>query len=230
MTYAEQNILMPELDPMLKKSAARHSHLCPRQVLGVRMGLAGAQALGLDVPRRDKQLLVIVETDGCFVDGIEAATGCSVGHRTLRVEDYGKVAAAFVAVRTGQAVRLAPRVDIREAARRYAPGQRRRYYAQLEGYQAMPTAELFTVEPVRLKTPVQVLVSRPGVRTECERCGEEIINEREQSIAGETLCLACTGASYYEETADTRELSGALVDGFPKAVMTKARPGRLVLV
>ncbi len=36
------------------------------------MGLAGASALGLDVPRSDKGLLVILETDGCFADGIEA--------------------------------------------------------------------------------------------------------------------------------------------------------------
>jgi formylmethanofuran dehydrogenase subunit E len=71
----------------LEESAARHSHLCPRQVLGVRIGLVGAAALGIDAPRLDKRLLVILETDGCFADGVEVTTGCSVGHRTLRVED-----------------------------------------------------------------------------------------------------------------------------------------------
>lgn len=73
-----------DLQPLLERSASRHSHLCPRQILGARIGLAGAAALVLEAPREDKRLLVILETDGCFADGVEAATGCAVGHRTLR--------------------------------------------------------------------------------------------------------------------------------------------------
>jgi len=76
-----------DLAQLLAATAARHSHLCPRQALGVRIGLAGAAALGLDLPRRNKRLLAILETDGCFADGIEVATGCTVGHRTLRIEE-----------------------------------------------------------------------------------------------------------------------------------------------
>src|SRR5512141_2080362 len=98
---------MLSLKEILRTSASRHSHLCPRQVLGARIGLAGAQALDLQTPQRNKRLLVILETDGCFADGIEAATGCSVGHRTMRVEDYGKIAATFVDIKQGRAVRVA---------------------------------------------------------------------------------------------------------------------------
>ncbi len=58
-------------------------------------------------PRKDKRLLVIVESDGCFVDGVSVTTGCTVGHRTLRVEDYGKVAATFVDVSSERALRVA---------------------------------------------------------------------------------------------------------------------------
>ncbi|MBN1454350.1 MAG: hypothetical protein JW963_25255 [Anaerolineales bacterium] len=78
---------------ILNLSSARHSHLCSRQALGARIGLAGASALRLEVPRRDKRLLIILETDGCFVDGIESATGCTAGHRTLRIEDYAFLSA-----------------------------------------------------------------------------------------------------------------------------------------
>src|SRR5512142_3328691 len=106
---------MLDISALLALSNARHSHLCPRQVLGVRMALAGARGLGLDCPRRDKRLLVIAETDGCFVDGLEVACGVTPGHRTLRIEDYGKVAATFVDTRSGNAVRLAPRLDVRQA-------------------------------------------------------------------------------------------------------------------
>lgn len=107
---------MNDLQTILQLSSSRHSHLCPRQVLGARVGLAGAAALGLDLPRCDKRLLVFVETDGCFADGVEAATGCTVGHRTLRVVDYGKIAAVFVDVQAEQAVRVAPRLDVRQRA------------------------------------------------------------------------------------------------------------------
>jgi formylmethanofuran dehydrogenase subunit E len=189
---------MLSLNDVLKISAARHSHLCPRQVLGARIGLAGAAALGLETPRSDKRLLVILETDGCFADGVEAATGCSVGHRTLRVEDYGKVAATFVDIKTGQAVRIAPALDVRQRAYAYAPQEKRHYFAQLAAYQVMPEDELLSIQEVHLNKPVEALVSRPGVRVNCELCGEEIINEREVVKEGMILCQACFGAAYYQ--------------------------------
>ena len=100
------------IERFIEASALQHRHVCPRQVLGVRIGLAGAAGLGLEAPRKDKRLLVIVESDGCFVDGVSATTGCTVGHRTLRVEDYGKVAATFVDVSSERALRVAPRGDV----------------------------------------------------------------------------------------------------------------------
>ena len=188
---------MSDLQALLDQSSSRHSHLCPRQVLGVRIALAGAAALGMDVPRKDKRLLVIVESDGCFSDGVEVVTGATMGHRTLRLEDYGKMAATFIDVKSERAVRVAPTLDVRERAYAYAPGERRHYFAQLTGYQAMPDHELLTVQEVTLTTPVEVIVSRPVVRTNCERCGEEIVNERELLVDGETLCQGCTGPGYY---------------------------------
>lgn len=186
-----------DLQAILQESSARHKHLCPRQVLGARMGVAGAAAVDLAVPRRDKRLLVIVETDGCFADGVEVATGCTVGHRTLRVEDCGKVAATFVNVKSGVAVRVAPQLAVRERAYAYAPDEPRHYFAQLHAYQVMPDADLLTIRPVILTPSVAAIISRPGVRVNCTRCGEEIINERELVIAGEIVCRPCAGQGYY---------------------------------
>ena len=186
-----------DLQPLLELSSRDHSHLCPRQILGVRIGLAGMKALGFHEPPAKKQLLIISETDGCFVDGISAATGCTVGHRTLRVEDYGKVAATFVDTVIGQAVRVAPTLDIREKAYAYAPDEPRHYFAQMRAYQIMPDDEMFTCTVVALNTPVEEIVSRPGVRVNCDLCGEEIMNEREIHKGGLTLCRACAGGGYY---------------------------------
>jgi len=156
------------------------------------------KALGFDGPPANKRLLVIVETDGCFADGITAATDCTVGHRTLRVEDYGKTAATFVDTVTRQAVRVAPALDIRQKACAYAPGEARHYFAQMQAYQVMPDDEMFTVTPVMLNTPVEAILSRPGLRVNCDLCGEEIINEREIKKDGLILCRPCAGKAYYQ--------------------------------
>jgi len=188
---------MSDLQSLLELCAQRHSHLCPRQVLGVRIGLAGMRALAIKPPIKRKRLLAIVETDGCFSDGVEVATGCSVGHRTLRVEDYGKVAAVFVDKKTEQAVRIAPHLHVRQRASAHVAGETRHYFAQLQAYQTMSDDELLMMQEVRLSTPIKTIVSRAGRRVNCSSCGEEIINEREQIIDGRPHCITCVHGGYY---------------------------------
>lgn len=185
------------LQPLLARSSRDHSHLCPRQILGVRMGLAGLSTLGFDAPPEKKRLLIFTETDGCFVDGLSAATNCTVGHRTLRVEDYGKTAATFVDTQTGRAIRVAPALDIREKASAYAPDEPRHYFAQMQAYQIMPDCEMFTIAEVQLVASVESIVSRPGLRVKCDVCGEEIMNEREVKQNGLALCRPCALGRYY---------------------------------
>jgi formylmethanofuran dehydrogenase subunit E len=186
------------LKSLLEKSAQDHTHLCPRQVLGVRMGLAGLEVLGFSSPPEDKKLLIISETDGCFVDGLIAATNCTVGHRTLRVEDYGKVAATFIDIERERAVRIAPHPLARQKAREYAPQETRHYFAQLHGYQIMPDEELFVFQDVHLTTTAKELMGRPGVRVNCSVCGEEIINQRELEQDGKPICRHCALGGYYQ--------------------------------
>jgi formylmethanofuran dehydrogenase subunit E len=182
---------------LLEQTAARHRHRCPRQVLGVRMGLYAGELLGLAVPQQDKRLYTIMETDGCAADGVAVAVNCWVGRRTMRIEDYGKVAAAFVDTQTGVAIRLVPRPDVRGRARAYAPQADSKWEAQLIGYQLMPAEELFDAREVVLRTPVARLISRPGMRVNCAGCGEEIMNEREVVVDGLPYCRACAHGGYY---------------------------------
>jgi formylmethanofuran dehydrogenase subunit E len=195
------------LQALLEKSASQHSHLCPRQILGVRMGLCGMKALGFDALPTNKRLLVIAETDGCFVDGLSAATNCTVGHRTLRIEDYGKTATTFVDVKTGRALRLAPVSNIRDLACECVSEESRRYFAQMQAYQTMSDDEMFTVSEVRLLSSIESIVSRPGLRVNCDLCGEEIMNEREVRQNGLVLCRACSGNTYYQPAGKTPILS-----------------------
>lgn len=189
---------MRSLAELLDASAALHHHLCPRQVLGVRMGMFAGELLNIKLPQTDKRLLVIVETDGCFADGVSVATNCWVGRRTLRVEDFGKVAGTFVDTLTGSAIRLAPLPGIRQRALVYAPEAHNKWQAQLLGYQRLPAQELFSHQAVQLNVPIAKLVSRPGLKVCCDLCSEEILNGREMKRDELTLCLPCAGEGYYQ--------------------------------
>ncbi len=188
---------MPTLTDLLNTSAALHHHLCPRQVIGVRMSLHAGQLLGLSLPQADKRLFVIAETDGCAADGLSVGANCWVGRRTMRVEDYGKVAATFVDTRTERALRLVPRPSARDQASAWAPEAANLWEAQLLGYQRLPAEEMFDVQPVQLRTPIGRIISHPRHKVLCAWCGEEIRNEREIVRPDGPVCRACAGDAYY---------------------------------
>jgi formylmethanofuran dehydrogenase subunit E len=192
---------MPTLKELLDQTTAMHRHLCPRQVLGVRMGLYAGELLGLALPQSDKRLYTIMETDGCAADGVAVAVNCWVGRRTMRIEDFGKVAATFVDTQTGVTLRVVPRPTVRQAARAYAAEAGSKWEAQLVGYQLMPCEELFDVRQVVLRTPIEQIISRPGRKALCAVCSEEIMNEREVQVDDVTLCRSCAGARYYNCSA-----------------------------
>jgi formylmethanofuran dehydrogenase subunit E len=195
----------------LEESAARHHHLCPRQVLGIRMGLYGLLLMGLTDAQYEprytnerKHLLTIVETDGCGADGVAVATGCYVGRRTLRVVDFGKMAATLVHTQNDKAVRIFPRLEARRLARAYAPDARSRWHAYLRAYQIIPDELLLSAKEVALTQSIAEILSRPSARVNCESCGEEILNEREVRENGRLLCRSCAGATYYCELKPDR--------------------------
>lgn len=196
---------MVTLDVFLQHTAALHRHLCPRQVLGVRMGMYAGELLRLTLPQQNKRLFALVELDGCFADGVMAATGCSLGHRTMRLVDYGKAACTFVDTQTGRAVRIAPHREARARALACMPNAKSRWHAQLEAYQTLPNDTLLVWQEVSLTFSLDALISRPGVRVTCDACGEEITNEREVRRDGQVLCRACAGESYYTVCDEARE-------------------------
>ena len=194
MTIVKAN---PEMEGLLERTAALHKHLCPRQVLGVRMGMYAAEQLSIEVPQTAKRLLAFVETDGCFADGVSIATGCSMGHRTMRLVDYGKVAATFVDTHNGRALRCFPSLDVRSRAVAFATGAPSRWHAQLAAYQQMPSEQIFQVREVSLNLDLSGIIGKPGTRAACSTCGEEILNQREVIADGRVSCLSCAGESYW---------------------------------
>ena len=188
-------------EALLEESSRTHGHLCPGQVLGVRMSIHGLERIGITDPRGSerKDIIVFVECDRCAADAVQSVTGCTLGKRTLRFADYGKMAATYVNLRTGEAVRVLCREDARDKARERFPEAEDKYKAQAEAYKVMPDEELFDIMRVRVTLRDCDMPGRPLSRIVCIRCGEHVQDSREvRGTFGEAICRACAGESYYE--------------------------------
>jgi formylmethanofuran dehydrogenase subunit E len=200
---------MRPFDELLQEAVAFHGHLCPGQVLGARMAMAGCGALGIEDPKgMHKKLVIFVEIDRCATDAIQAVTGCSLGKRTLKHLDYGKMAATFVNVTTGKAVRVVARDDARERAGLYALGVEDPRKAQIAAYETMREAELLRLEPVVIKPG---WLDRQRVRVACQICGEGVNYGREVLSDGCTLCRSCFAGGYYAPWTDPARIAPAEV-------------------
>ncbi len=195
-----------DFDRLLAESVKVHGHLCPGQVLGVRMSLRGLREIGIADPngKDRKSLIVYVEMDRCAADAIQSVTGCSLGRRTLQFRDYGKMAATFVNLETNEAVRVYARDESRALAQGYFPEIENKYQAQLEAYKVMDDAELFTVTRVRVRIRPEDLPGRPLRRVVCDACNEQVQDGREVIRDGKTLCRPCAEGGYCERLFSTR--------------------------
>ena len=165
-----------------------HGHVCGGIAIGTRMAMAALDRLGIADPRGAdrKQLLVYVECDRCATDAIMIVTGCTPGKRSMKVLDHGKMAATFVHLGTGRAVRLAPAS----------------HEQQEVDHATVPAEALFTVTEVEVPTAPEDLPGKPTRRAVCGRCGEKVMDGREVVREGATLCRPCAqGGSYYRPLA-----------------------------
>jgi formylmethanofuran dehydrogenase subunit E len=186
-------------DRLLEESVRTHGHLCPGQVLGVRMSICGLRNVGVEDPKGSdrKKLIVFVEIDRCATDAIQSVTGCSLGKRTMKFMDYGKMAATFLNLETAKTIRVIAREESREKARSYFPEIQDKYKAQIEAYRIMRDDELFEVSEVSVSIRPEDMPGRPLKRIRCEECGEYVQDIKEVNVGKRLLCRSCASGSYY---------------------------------
>src|SRR5512146_398939 len=191
---------MKSLDTYLENAAEAHGHLCAGQVLGVRLAMYGLNLLGIQDPlgADRKRIVTFVEIDRCATDAVSLVTGCRLGKRALKFRDWGKVAATFVDVATGKAVRIAAREASKAAARQLHPEIANKNQQQMLAYREMTDEELFEVQPVKVTLPPEEFPGYKGERVVCDECGEGVNFRREVRRDGRVLCRACAGERYYE--------------------------------
>ena len=149
-----------------------------------------------NISKTCKKLLVYVEIDRCATDAIRAVTGCSLGKRTLKFLDYGKMAATFVNLETKTAVRVAAKDEARSRAFSYADNTCAQHEAEKRAYALMPEESLFSIQPMEIQIPMEDMPGARGGRVCCQRCGEGINFKREIRIKGQILCIPCSRGSY----------------------------------
>ena len=191
---------MQTFEQLLDESTRIHGHICAGQVIGVRMAMLGLEKIGISDPKgtERKKLYVVVEIDRCATDAIQSVTGCSLGKRSMRWQDFGIMAATFVNLESGRAVRITAREEARDLAVRYCPEIGNKYQRQLEAYRLMSEDELFTMQEVRVEVPDCDLPGRPLRRVQCATCGDWVQDYREVHEDGAVLCRACAGQRYYQ--------------------------------
>lgn len=167
---------------LLSEAGAFHGDICAGIQIGTRMTMCGLRNLGIKDPKGAdrKNIMVFVEIDRCATDAIMALTGCRPGKRTMKVRDYGKMAATFINLESGKAVRVATAID-----RKGPDGH------DLPDFTQVRDEAIFNIKFVEVALKPEDMPGKPLRRRECARCGESIMDGREVEAAGETLCKPC---------------------------------------
>jgi formylmethanofuran dehydrogenase subunit E len=175
--------------------------MCAGQILGLRLALHGLALLGIDDPtgKDRRRLVTFVEIDRCATDAVMVVTGCRMGKRALKFRDYGKVAATFVNLASGRAVRVAARDSSKQLARERYPEITDRNQQQMKAYRELSDEELFVHQWVEVELRSEDLPGWKGEKVVCAACGETVNFRREVVREGRMLCRSCAGESYYRE-------------------------------
>jgi formylmethanofuran dehydrogenase subunit E len=193
---------MQTFEALLGEAEVAHGHLCAGQILGVRMAMLGCERLGIDDPKGAdrKRLVTYVEIDRCATDAIGVVTGCRLGKRALKFRDWGKMAATFVDLSTGRAIRIAALESSKQRARELYPNIENKNQQQMLAYRELPAAELFSEEWVTVPIHPREMPGYKSARIACARCGEGINYDREVLVGEEILCQACASPEtrYYQ--------------------------------
>jgi len=169
-------------EAMLAEAGRYHGDICAGIRSGTRMTMCGLRRLGIADPLgADRhKLMVFVEIDRCATDAIMALTGCRPGKRTMKIRDYGKMAATFIHLESGKAVRVARREN------RNASGG-----DPLPDFANAPDEELFFITDVEVALRPEDMPGKPVRACRCAHCGETILDGREVEVLGQTLCKPC---------------------------------------
>ncbi|MDR1015303.1 MAG: formylmethanofuran dehydrogenase subunit E family protein [Coriobacteriales bacterium] len=176
----------------LNDAIAFHGHLCGGQIIGTRIARYALDYFGAYDSDGKPDLIAFVEADRCLADAIASVTHLTLGKRRLKWMDYGKMAATFYSVETGEAIRIhtaniSPTDDVTD---------------KVAFYEAISDDDLLIVEKVSVHLGPGDLPGKPTKTYVCTTCGEKVHDSREVMREGLPYCKACAGEPVYYSKAD----------------------------
>lgn len=205
------------LEKLLDKAAEIHGHYCSYVAMGVRATYIAFKKLGIIESTGMEEIMAIAECNNCFLDGIQAISGCTLGNNALIYKDLGKTAATFFKRGENKAVRIAVKSsadetpkdpDAEEAMALFDKAVKRREKLTLEESRRMkelwtkisfavlskPEEEIFDIKEVR----PQMLEYAPVFESvKCSLCGEDVMETRARIKETQYLCIPCAGDEYW---------------------------------
>jgi len=189
---------------LVEEAVKFHGHICPGLLIGVRMGVAALNLLGVS-RASDEELYAVVENDNCSVDGLQVVVGVTFGKGNLSFRDYGKMAATFYLRSRKIALRLVFKpesfekignADLEEAMREQHPELKMAKFSKIaKRFADLPDDEVFKISIVDMVEP-QMAEIRKSVR--CEGCGEMTMETKTVVKNERVLCIPCSsGVNYY---------------------------------
>ncbi len=184
-----------------------HGHKCWASTAGVRAGLVALRTLG--VRRSGAKSLHVVLENGyyhgamCFGDGVQYTTGCTYGKGNIEKAPKGKLALTLIDKERGRAVRVAYKPTLQAQIKasafmhKRAAGVPPTDIPEEEQWELVnlvwdaPEKDVLTIGPVKdheWNEPDEVV--RFAV---CAGCGELVAEPYMRLVAGEPLCMDCSG-------------------------------------
>ncbi|MDD4874414.1 MAG: FmdE family protein [Dehalococcoidales bacterium] len=173
----------------IKKVEEFHGHVCAGIAMGTKSALAAMRTLGFDPhEKKHKDLIVYVETDRCMTDAVQIVSGCTPGKRSLKYVDYGKFAATFVRLSTGEAYRV---TTIKDFDKNLSVED------LLKAVAETPDEEMLLLQKVEVNIPETDLPGAPMERAICVACGERVMDGRTIFKDCKAYCITCLKGAYY---------------------------------
>lgn len=202
-----------DLESLLLGAGEVHGHFCPYLSLGVMAGVFAQRELGV-ASEGMEDVVAVVETNNCFTDGVQYATGCTFGNNALVYRDYGKTAVTL-ARRGEPGVRIHVK-DRRSVLDRYpeAAALFETVVAERDGTdeerrqfgEKWPQISFDLIgRPLQEVCEIQtnVVVDIPDYApihedVRCADCGEQVMAPKAVQQGAETYCIPCAGAEYLQ--------------------------------
>jgi formylmethanofuran dehydrogenase subunit E len=184
-----------------------HGHRCWASVAGVRVGLAALRVLNVKRSggRQLHALVEIGEDHGgmCFGDGVQYATGCTLGKGNLEKTPYGKLAVTLIERASNRAIRVSYKPTLQKQIGASAFMTKRGQGIEPD---AIPEAEALELVDLVWNAPETDVLTLgeifqfdrdwfPEVMgfVPCNACGELTAKAYLRVVGDKHVCIPCSG-------------------------------------